>query len=57
MGTSSGPSKPPVRAGNPGMAELSLGLVLGDGGEELIFPCSFPRPILHFELEHIQLHG
>lgn len=50
VGTSSGPSKSPVSAGSPGMAELSLGLVFGDGGEELIFPWSFPRPILHFEV-------
>lgn len=35
----------------------SLGLVFGEGGEELLFPWSFPRPVLHFEMEQTQLHG
>lgn len=42
-----------LSAGNPGKAETSLGLVFGEGGEELIFLWSFPRPILHFEMEQI----
>lgn len=43
----------PVSAGNPGKAETSLGLVFGEGGEELIFLWSFPTLILHFEMEQI----
>lgn len=39
----------PVSAGNPGMAEPSLGLLFGEG--ESFF---FPRPILHFEIEQAQ---
>lgn len=30
-----------------------LGLSVWGGGEELIFLWSFPRPILHFEMEQI----
>lgn len=43
----------PVSDGNPGKAETSLGLVFGKGREELIFLWSFPRPILHTEMEQI----